>query len=198
MPVGVVDRVVPDPDSSYVNVMVKPNADLGALEEVLVVVQFSDKMPFAQEKDLNQSEAVAMAAKQRAADILSEKLPSVRDPNAPDTTLGAERRGQQDGSQRRRSGPANAAAAAASSRPVHPRRGAPGGGLDPWRRTTRRPIERRPPKPALQPLRPAPKSNADTTTPSYATSDSTPVSRFPAKPGVVAAKPEPPRQLVAQ
>src|SRR5277367_5080468 len=89
MPVGVVDRVAPDPDSSYVNVVVKPNANLAALEEVLVVVQFSDKMPFAQEKDLSQSEAVALAAKQRAADVLSEKLPSLRDPNAPDTTLGA-------------------------------------------------------------------------------------------------------------
>src|SRR5271170_3707943 len=72
MPVGVVERVVPDPDSSYVNVVVKPNANLAALEEVLVVVQFSDKMPFAQEKDLSQSEAVATAAKQRAADVLSE------------------------------------------------------------------------------------------------------------------------------
>ena len=89
MPVGVVDRVVPDPDSSYVNVVIKPNADLGALEEVLVVVQFSDKMPFAQAKDINQSEAVALAAKQRAADILSEKLPSLHDPNAPDAALGA-------------------------------------------------------------------------------------------------------------
>ena len=83
------DRVVPDPDSSYVNVVIKPNSDLGALEEVLVVVQFSDKMPFAQAKDINQSEAVALAAKQRAADILSEKLPGVRDPKAPATTPGA-------------------------------------------------------------------------------------------------------------
>src|SRR5271168_457040 len=84
MPVGVVDRVVADPETSYVNVVVKPNSDLGRLEEVLVVTEFSDKMPFAQEKDMAQSELDALAQKQRASDILSEKLPSARDPNAPE------------------------------------------------------------------------------------------------------------------
>ena len=62
MPVGVVDRVVADPDSSYVNVVIKPNANLAALEEVLVVTGFSDKMPFAQQKDIMQSEVVALEA----------------------------------------------------------------------------------------------------------------------------------------
>src|SRR5271163_2153944 len=90
MPVGVVDRVVADPETSYVNVVVKPNADLAKLEEVLVVIAFSDKMPFAQEKDMAQSELDALAQKQRASDILSEKLPSVRDPNAPEKAPGTE------------------------------------------------------------------------------------------------------------
>ncbi len=133
MPVGVVDRVVPDPDSSYVNVVVKPNANLGALEEVLVVVQFSDKMPFAQEKDLTQSEAVALAAKQRAADVLSEKLPSLRDPKRAGTTARGECRDQS--SDGRRSGATDAASAAAPSRPVQPRGGASRGGPDPRRRS---------------------------------------------------------------
>ena len=139
MPVGVVDRVVPDPDSSYVNVVIKPNSDLSALEEVLVVVQFSDKMPFAQEKDINQSEAVALAAKQRAADILSEKLPSLRDPNAPETTPGTN--------------PESTATAGSEGDPARPMRppqplhhrplqswrGASSGGPNPWRRSAREP-----------------------------------------------------------
>src|SRR5271163_972749 len=90
MPVGVVDRVVADPETSYVNVVVKPNADLSRIEEVLVVTAFSDKMPFAQEKDIQQSEVDAEQLKQRAADVLSEKLPSVRDPNAPEKAPGSE------------------------------------------------------------------------------------------------------------
>src|SRR5271163_43237 len=90
MPVGVVERVVPDPETSYVNVIIKPNSDLARLEEVLVVTAFSDKMPFAQEKDMAQSELDALAQKQRASDILSEKLPSVRDPNAPEKAPGSE------------------------------------------------------------------------------------------------------------
>jgi rod shape-determining protein MreC len=90
MPVGVVDRVVADPDTSYVNVVIKPNADLSRLEEVLIVTAFSDKMPFAQERDIQQSEVDAEQQKQRAADILSEKLPSIRDANTPDTVTGSE------------------------------------------------------------------------------------------------------------
>ena len=188
MPVGVVDRVVPDPDSSYVNVMVKPNADLGALEEVLVVVQFSDKMPFAQEKDLTQSEGVAMAAKQRAADVLSEKLPSVHDPNAPDTTLGAN-----DEASKTEASEGDPARPMRPPQPLHPDRYTPGAAppaedLTPGAAPPS--THRTPSTEASVPaVTPAPKSTADTTTPSYATSDSTPVSRFPVKPGSVAAKP---------
>ncbi len=91
MPVGVVDHVVADPDTSYVNVVIKPNADLSKIEEVLVVTAFSDKMPFAQQKDIQQSEVDAEQLKQRAADILSEKLPSIRDEKAgAETGTGAE------------------------------------------------------------------------------------------------------------
>ena len=86
LPVGVVDRVVSDPDTSYVNVVIKPNANLAKLEQVLVITEVSDKMPFSQEKDLMQSEVDALAEKQRASDILSEKLPSLRDEDAPEAT----------------------------------------------------------------------------------------------------------------
>jgi rod shape-determining protein MreC len=87
LPVGVVEKVVADPDTSFVNVVIKPNANLAKLEEVLVVTGFSDKMPFSQEKDIMQSEVDAYAEKERAADILSEKLPSLRNADVPESSL---------------------------------------------------------------------------------------------------------------
>jgi rod shape-determining protein MreC len=183
MPVGVVDRVVPDPDSSYVNVVVKPNSDLGALEEVLVVVQFSDKMPFAQAKDISESEAVALAAKQRAADILSEKLPSVRDPNAADTP-GADAEASATGDPGRPAQP---------PQPLHPDRWSPGAappaedltpGAAPPMAHRMPSTEASAPAPA-----PGPKSTPGSLTPTYAGGDSAPASRFPSKPGSVTPKP---------
>ncbi len=189
MPVGVVDRVVPDPDSSYVNVVIKPNAELGALEEVLVVVQFSDKMPFAQAKDINQSETVALAAKQRAADILSEKLPSLRDPNAPAPAPGAA---------------AETSVAAGSEgdparpvrppQPLHPDRYTPGAAPDAADLTPGA-------APPVTHRMPSTEANAPATTAGLkpnpsgggvpsAASDSAPTSRFPTKPGTVTPKPE--------
>ena len=182
MPVGVVDRVVPDPDSSYVNVVVKPNANLAALEEVLVVVQFSDKMPFAQEKDLTQSEAVALAAKQRAADVLSEKLPSMRDPNAPETDS---RWAEEDN--KTESGEGDPARPMRPPQPLHPDRYSPG------RRLPRRtltpgaapPVTHRAPstEASAPAATPGPKPSPVARRSTYAGSGSAPVSRFPAKPG---------------
>ncbi len=197
MPVGVVDRVVPDPDSSYVNVVIKPNSDLAALEEVLVVVQFSDKMPFAQEKDINQSEAVALAAKQRAADILSEKLPSVRDPNAPAAPPGA-----------------NAEASAATTsdgdparpvrppQPLHPDRYTPGAAPPAEELTpgAAPPVAHRMPTTeasAPATTTPGSKSNAGSAAPTYAAGDTAPVNRFPTKPGTVTPKPAVPLTATA-
>ncbi len=188
MPVGVVDRVVPDPDSSYVNVVIKPNSDLSALEEVLVVVQFSDKMPFAQEKDINQSEAVALAAKQRAADILSEKLPSLRDPNAPETTPGTN--------------PESTATAGSEGDPARPMRPPQPLHTDRYSPGAAPPAEdltpgaappvnhRMPSTEASAPsATPGSRSNPSGATPSYTAGDSAPVSRFPTRPGAVAPKP---------
>ena len=188
MPVGVVDRVVPDPDSSYVNVVIKPNSDLGALEEVLVVVQFSDKMPFAQAKDINQSEAVALAAKQRAADILSEKLPSLHDPNAPDANLGANAE-----SNAATTGEGDPARPVRPPQPLHPDRYSPGAAppaedLTPGAAPPA--AHRMPSTEASAPTTtPGSKSNSGSAVPAYAGADSAPVSRFPTKPGTVAPKP---------
>ncbi len=85
LPVGTVDHVVPDMEHEpYVDVIIKPAANLSHLEEVLVVTEVSDHMPPAAAKDLAKSEAAAAvdAEKERASDILAEKLPGFTDPDA--------------------------------------------------------------------------------------------------------------------
>lgn len=76
LPVGVVDRVVPDEQNPpYIDVIVKPAANLGRLEEVLVVTGVSDQLTAKEQRDLAQSSAAAN--EQRAADVLAERLPGV-------------------------------------------------------------------------------------------------------------------------
>jgi len=67
LPVGTVAQVSPGPEL-FLNIRVKPMADLSRLEEVLVITQQEEKEP-----------AVADAGQLRAADILAERLPSVPD-----------------------------------------------------------------------------------------------------------------------
>lgn len=74
--VGSVDRVVPDPDGTLVNVLIKPAANLAKLEEVLVITTTGTQMPESMQQDLSD-------AQQRASEILAERLPSRADPNAP-------------------------------------------------------------------------------------------------------------------
>jgi rod shape-determining protein MreC len=77
LPVGTVTKVSPGPEL-FLNIRVKPSADLSRLEEVLVITQQEEKQP-----------AVAEGATPlRAADILAQRLPSVPDrppddPNKP-------------------------------------------------------------------------------------------------------------------
>jgi rod shape-determining protein MreC len=84
--VGTVEKVVSDPDREpYVDVVLKPAANLQHLDEVLVVTETSDQLPAAAQRDLAKSEAAGAeeAEMQRASDILAEKLPGLQDPNAP-------------------------------------------------------------------------------------------------------------------
>lgn len=74
--VGSVDRIVPDPDGTLVNVLIRPAANLSKLEEVLVITQTVDQMPAQMQQDLADAE-------QKASDVLAERLPSRTDPNAP-------------------------------------------------------------------------------------------------------------------
>jgi rod shape-determining protein MreC len=86
LPVGTVEEVVDDPDNDpYKNVIIKPAANLSHLEEVLVITQISDQLPPSAQRDIVKSEAAAAvdADKQRASDILAEKLPGLVDPDAP-------------------------------------------------------------------------------------------------------------------
>jgi rod shape-determining protein MreC len=75
LPVGTVTKVSPGPEL-FLNIRVKPTADLSRLEEVLVITQEEAKEP-----------ALADGAQPiRAADILAQRLPSVPDrpPDDPD------------------------------------------------------------------------------------------------------------------
>jgi rod shape-determining protein MreC len=85
LPVGVVDRVIPDSQNPpYVDILIKPAANLGHLEELLVITEVSDQLPKSEERDLAQSQALGAveATKQRASDILAERLPGLSDTSA--------------------------------------------------------------------------------------------------------------------
>jgi rod shape-determining protein MreC len=68
LPVGTVTKVSPGPDL-FLNIRVKPAADVSRLEEVLVITQEEEKQPALADS----------GAPMRAADILAQRLPSVPD-----------------------------------------------------------------------------------------------------------------------
>ncbi len=58
LPVGVVEKVVPDPDrDSFINVIVKPAAHLDRLDEVLVITSTEPRFSPEQQQDMATSEA---------------------------------------------------------------------------------------------------------------------------------------------
>jgi rod shape-determining protein MreC len=107
LPVGVVEKVVPDYlNQPLVDVILKPAANLSRLEEVLVVTATSSTLTPKMKHDLARSEGTANELKaaasvqaaataeaaleaQRASDILAQRLPSASaaaDPDAPDSS----------------------------------------------------------------------------------------------------------------
>ncbi|MGB9103203.1 MAG: rod shape-determining protein MreC [Terriglobales bacterium] len=72
MAVGTVSRV--NPAGTFLNVEVKPSAQLNGLEEVLVITKIVEKAP----------EVNDQSAPVRAIDILAQRLPSVPPPKPPD------------------------------------------------------------------------------------------------------------------
>ena len=90
LPVGVVDKVVRDPDrDAFIDVMVKPAAHLDRLEEVLVITEMQLRLSPQDQKDLATSEAdkgeAAQAIKDqlKASEIMAEHLPGLIDPTLP-------------------------------------------------------------------------------------------------------------------
>jgi rod shape-determining protein MreC len=95
LPVGVVERVERDPErGSFINVIVKPAADLQHLDEVLVITSLDahlsaqQKVDLATSEDLKGAEAAADAERKKAAAEMAERLPGLKDPNAPAPTVG--------------------------------------------------------------------------------------------------------------
>ena len=83
LPVGVVESIEPDPEHQpYTRITVKPAAELTRLEEVLVVTSLESTLTPEAQNDASIAEATAAAGK-RAAELASERLPSVNDPNDP-------------------------------------------------------------------------------------------------------------------
>jgi rod shape-determining protein MreC len=86
LPVGVVDKVVNDPDrDGFVDVILKPAAHLDQLDEVLVITATEPQFSKEQQQDIATSEALkgAEAEKQKTSEGMAEKLPGLIDPNLP-------------------------------------------------------------------------------------------------------------------
>jgi rod shape-determining protein MreC len=86
LPVGVVDKVVNDPDrDGFVDVILKPAAHLDQLDEVLVITATEPQFSKEQQQDIATSEALkgAEAERQKTSEGMAEKLPGLIDPNLP-------------------------------------------------------------------------------------------------------------------
>jgi rod shape-determining protein MreC len=90
LPVGTVEKVVPDPDrDSFIDVLIKPAAHLNRLDEVLVITSTEQHFSPEQQQDLTTSEALkgveaeSIKQQQKASQIMAERLPGLTDPNAP-------------------------------------------------------------------------------------------------------------------
>jgi rod shape-determining protein MreC len=81
LPVGTVERSIPDPDGTLVDILIHPAANLARLEEVLVITGMGSEPPAQTRQDIASSEVEKEL--QKASDILAERLPSRVDPNAP-------------------------------------------------------------------------------------------------------------------
>lgn len=90
LPVGVVAKVIRDPDrDAFIDVIVKPYAHLDRLDEVLVITSMEQRFSPEQQQDLATSEAVmgaeatALKDQLKASQLMAERLPGLIDPNLP-------------------------------------------------------------------------------------------------------------------
>jgi rod shape-determining protein MreC len=90
LPVGTVQKVVPDPDrDAFIDVILKPAAHLDRLDEVLVITSTQPHFPPDERKDMAESQAVdgavvaAADAEKKATEVQEERLPGLLVPNLP-------------------------------------------------------------------------------------------------------------------
>src|SRR5579863_3439967 len=90
LPVGVVEKVVTDPDrDGFINIIIRPAAHLERLDEVLVITSTEPRFSPQENKDVATSEALksadaaALSEQRKASAIMAERLPGLTDPNAP-------------------------------------------------------------------------------------------------------------------
>jgi rod shape-determining protein MreC len=90
LPVGEVEKVIPDPDrDAFIDIIVKPYAHLDRLDEVLVITNTQPRFSPQDEQDLATSEAVkgaeaeAIKEQLKASQINAEHLPGLIDPTLP-------------------------------------------------------------------------------------------------------------------
>lgn len=128
--VGIVASVTRDSErSGFINVVVKPAANLQHLDEVLVITSLEPHLSAQQMADIKTSEelkgaeAAADAERKKAAAEMAERLPGLKDPNAPNTSNATEAPVGPDGKT-----PVTPAAVAPKPLPAaHPDRFSPGG-----------------------------------------------------------------------
>jgi len=142
LPVGVVERVVRDPDrDSFIEVVVKPAAQLQQLDEVLVITSTEPRFSPEQEQDLTTSEALkgaeveAIKEQKKASAIMAERLPGLTDPNAPAANPPAPGQaatpGQPAQPGQNAAAPANTPPPPKILHPIHPDRFTPGSATTP-------------------------------------------------------------------
>jgi rod shape-determining protein MreC len=90
LPVGVVEKVVRDPErDSFIDVIIKPAAHLDRLDEVLVITKTEPRFSPEQQQDVATSEALkgpqvaAISEQKKTSEVMGERLPGLIDPNLP-------------------------------------------------------------------------------------------------------------------
>ncbi len=84
LPVGVVEKVVPDPDrDGLIQIIVKPAAHLDRLDEVLVITSTQPRFSPKEQQDVTDSTQAAANDPVKASAIMAETLPGLIDPNLP-------------------------------------------------------------------------------------------------------------------
>jgi rod shape-determining protein MreC len=117
LPVGVVQKVVSDPDrDSFIDVYIKPAANLYRLDEVLVITSTEPRFSSQDQQDMATSESLkgaeaatngnqAVQDQLKASQIMEERLPGLTNSNAPTVTAVANPAERQAGTAQNQANP---------------------------------------------------------------------------------------------